>query len=142
MAGIKLHFSHIPAQITSSINCVICPYKSVHVFFPSCCNVPFVSLLLLLQVKPKGAVQRRHLQRLQLPEEHQGLEASAGLLDGIHQLHSGSHLHRYICVANACGEEYKVSAVVLIYSGSLAFSFLFVASEMPRNPRYCMSQIP
>lgn len=65
------------------------------------------------QVEPEGAVQRRHLQRVQLPEEHQGFQTSAGLLDGIHQLHSGTHLHRCVQVANVSVTKRQVSDVKL-----------------------------
>lgn len=83
------------------------------------------------QVKPQGAVQRRHLQRLQLPEDHQGVQASAGLLDGIHQLHSSPHLHRCVRVANAIGTKHEVIVVIL------HFCFLFLPQSLFYDPESC-----
>lgn len=71
------------------------------------------------QVKPKGAVQRRHLQCLQLPEEHQAVKASAGVLDGIHQLHSSPHLHRCVHVANVGGIKMWSNYCYCVFSWSL-----------------------
>lgn len=76
---------------------------------------------LWLQVKPEGAVQRRHLQRVQLPEEHQGFQTSAGLLDGLHQLHSCAHLHWCVQVANVSGTKRQVSLVIFVFVLCLSF---------------------
>lgn len=120
-----MHFSHIPAQITSSINCVICPYKSVYVFIRraamsrlrlcfSCCRSNLKGLY-------RGDIYNVYNCQRNIRASRPALVCWMGYT---------SFTAAHICIGTSvkqmlAGGQYKVSVVVLNYSGSLAFSFLF-----------------